>query len=79
MTNAYKKFEGVEKFFQECVDAAMGSVPKMQYIKEQCIAMKNEILNWNPILESDNVAELASRGRGRCGGGRRGRGARATS
>ncbi|KAL8466004.1 hypothetical protein ACS0TY_035208 [Phlomoides rotata] len=47
MTNEYKKFQEVEKFFQECVDVAMGSVPKMENIKEQCIAMKNEIINWH--------------------------------
>ncbi|KAL8487688.1 hypothetical protein ACS0TY_024129 [Phlomoides rotata] len=55
MTNEYKKFQEVEKFFQECVDASMESVEKIEYIKQLCIATKNEILNWNPILGSDNV------------------------
>ncbi|KAL8520849.1 hypothetical protein ACS0TY_011412 [Phlomoides rotata] len=47
MTEEYNKFQEVEKYFQQCADAAMGSLKKMEYIKEMCIDMKNELINWN--------------------------------
>ncbi|KAL8511802.1 hypothetical protein ACS0TY_018295 [Phlomoides rotata] len=54
MTEEYKKFQEVEKYFQECTDVAMGSVEKMEFIKERCVQMKNARLNWNPAI-TDNV------------------------
>ncbi|KAL8481087.1 hypothetical protein ACS0TY_027572 [Phlomoides rotata] len=45
-TEKYNKFQEVEKYFQQCADATMGSTLKMEYIKETCIDMKNELLNW---------------------------------
>ncbi|KAL8484118.1 hypothetical protein ACS0TY_026712 [Phlomoides rotata] len=33
-TELYKKYQEVERFFQECVDDAMESIEKIEYIKE---------------------------------------------
>ncbi|KAL8492539.1 hypothetical protein ACS0TY_023939 [Phlomoides rotata] len=54
-TEEYKNFQEVEKYFQQCVDAAMGSIEKMEYIKEMCIDMKNELINWNSGSTTTNV------------------------
>ncbi|KAL8470946.1 hypothetical protein ACS0TY_033498 [Phlomoides rotata] len=53
MTDEYKKFQEVEKHFQECTDLAMGSMEKMEFIKERCIQMRNDLLNWNPTTTSN--------------------------
>ncbi|KAL8514440.1 hypothetical protein ACS0TY_013522 [Phlomoides rotata] len=53
MTDEYKKFQEVEKHFQECTNLTMGSVKKMEFIKERCIQMRNELLNWNPTMTSN--------------------------
>ncbi|KAL8534904.1 hypothetical protein ACS0TY_010806 [Phlomoides rotata] len=37
MTNEYKKFQEVERYFQECVDVEMDDVSKMEFIKRKCI------------------------------------------
>ncbi|KAL8542551.1 hypothetical protein ACS0TY_003429 [Phlomoides rotata] len=58
MTDEYKKFQEVEKHFQECTDLAMGSVEKMEFIKESCIQMKNDLLNWNPTTTSNADGSL---------------------
>ncbi|KAL8535232.1 hypothetical protein ACS0TY_011016 [Phlomoides rotata] len=55
MTEEYKKFQEVEKYFQQCVDSAMGSTEKMEYIKEMCIDMKNELINWNSGSTTTNA------------------------
>ncbi|KAL8529640.1 hypothetical protein ACS0TY_006901 [Phlomoides rotata] len=58
MTDEYKKFQEVEKHFQECTDLAMGSVEKMEFIKERCIQMRNDLLNWNPTTTSNADCSL---------------------
>ncbi|KAL8553434.1 hypothetical protein ACS0TY_001927 [Phlomoides rotata] len=55
MTEEYKNFQEVEKYFQQCANAAMGSIEKMEYIKEMCIDMKNELINWNSGSTTTNV------------------------
>ncbi|KAL8520773.1 hypothetical protein ACS0TY_011360 [Phlomoides rotata] len=55
MTEEYKKFQEVEKYFQQCADAAMGSTEKMEYIKEMCIDMKNELIDWNSESTTTNA------------------------
>ncbi|KAL8512287.1 hypothetical protein ACS0TY_018681 [Phlomoides rotata] len=54
MTKEYKKFQEVEKFFQQCIEVAMGSPEKLEFIKESCNEMKNALVNWVPTT-SDNV------------------------
>ncbi|KAL8469981.1 hypothetical protein ACS0TY_032737 [Phlomoides rotata] len=58
MTDEYKKFQEVEKHFQECTDLAMGSVEKIEFIKERCIQMKNDLLNWNLTTTSNADGSL---------------------
>ncbi|KAL8511904.1 hypothetical protein ACS0TY_018372 [Phlomoides rotata] len=36
MTEEYKKFQEVENFFQQCIEIAMGSLDKLEFIKERC-------------------------------------------
>ncbi|KAL8473371.1 hypothetical protein ACS0TY_030270 [Phlomoides rotata] len=55
MTEEYKKFQEVEKYCQQCADAAMRSTEKMEYIKEMCIDMKNELINWNSGSTTTNA------------------------
>ncbi|KAL8484633.1 hypothetical protein ACS0TY_027074 [Phlomoides rotata] len=58
MIYEYEKFQEVEKHFQECTDLAMGSVEKMEFIKERCIQMRNELLNWNLTTMSNMDGSL---------------------
>ncbi|KAL8456732.1 hypothetical protein ACS0TY_034833 [Phlomoides rotata] len=45
MTEEYKKYQIIEKQFQQCADLAMGSIDKMEFIEQQCNAMKSALLN----------------------------------
>ncbi|KAL8491495.1 hypothetical protein ACS0TY_023201 [Phlomoides rotata] len=45
MTEEYKKYQIIEKQFQHCADLAMGSIEKMEFIEQQCNAMKSALLN----------------------------------
>ncbi|KAL8464292.1 hypothetical protein ACS0TY_033986 [Phlomoides rotata] len=45
MTEEYKKYQIIEKQFQQCADLAMGSIEKMEFIEQQCNAMKSALLN----------------------------------
>ncbi|KAL8462471.1 hypothetical protein ACS0TY_033484 [Phlomoides rotata] len=47
MTEEYKKYQEVEKFFQECVDAAIGRSQHMDKLKDKLIELKNEFLSSN--------------------------------
>lgn len=58
MTEEYKKFQEVEKVFQECTDMAMDSVEKMDFIKQAFIVMKNELSNWISMPNDQNVEEV---------------------
>ncbi|KAL8521256.1 hypothetical protein ACS0TY_011699 [Phlomoides rotata] len=54
MTEEYKKFQEVEKYFQQCIELAMCSSEKLEFIKEKCNEMKDALVNWVPTT-SDNV------------------------
>ncbi|KAL8466694.1 hypothetical protein ACS0TY_035663 [Phlomoides rotata] len=54
MTEEYKKFQEVEKFFQQCIEIAMGSSKKLEFIKERCNEMKDALINW-VLTTSDNI------------------------
>ncbi|KAL8548472.1 hypothetical protein ACS0TY_007683 [Phlomoides rotata] len=54
MTEEYKKFQEVEKKFQQCIEIAMGSSEKLEFINERCNEMKDALVNWVPTT-SDNV------------------------
>ncbi|KAL8511588.1 hypothetical protein ACS0TY_018121 [Phlomoides rotata] len=58
MTNEYKKFQEVERYFQECADVAMDDVSKMEFIKRKCIEMKSELLNWNPEMAANKSVPM---------------------
>ncbi|KAL8461936.1 hypothetical protein ACS0TY_033135 [Phlomoides rotata] len=45
MTEEYKKFQEVEKFFQQCIEIVMCSSEKLEFIKERCNEMKDELVN----------------------------------
>ncbi|KAL8536813.1 hypothetical protein ACS0TY_012112 [Phlomoides rotata] len=53
-TEEYKKYQIIEKQFQHCVDLAMRSIEKMEFIEQQCNAMKSALLNWNPTMTTNN-------------------------
>ncbi|KAL8514555.1 hypothetical protein ACS0TY_013593 [Phlomoides rotata] len=54
MTKEYKKFQEVEKYFQQCIELAMCSSEKLEFIKKKCNEMKDALVNWVPTT-SDNV------------------------
>ncbi|KAL8515400.1 hypothetical protein ACS0TY_014199 [Phlomoides rotata] len=60
MTEEYKKYQIIEKQFQHCADLAMGSIEKMEYIEQQCNAMKSALLNWNPTTTTNNKGPSVS-------------------
>ncbi|KAL8482876.1 hypothetical protein ACS0TY_025784 [Phlomoides rotata] len=47
MTKEYKRYQQVDFFFQECVDAAIGSSQHMDKLKDKLIELKNEFLSSN--------------------------------
>ncbi|KAL8549062.1 hypothetical protein ACS0TY_008071 [Phlomoides rotata] len=53
MTEEYKKYQIIEKQSQHCADLAMGSIEKMEFIEQQCNAMKSALLNWNPTTTTN--------------------------
>ncbi|KAL8522308.1 hypothetical protein ACS0TY_012446 [Phlomoides rotata] len=54
MTEEYKKFQEVGKYFQQCIELAMCSSEKLEFIKEKCNEMKDALVNWVPTT-SDNI------------------------
>ncbi|KAL8535006.1 hypothetical protein ACS0TY_010865 [Phlomoides rotata] len=54
MTEECKKYQIIEKQFQHCADLAMESIEKMEFIEQQCNAMKSALLNWNPTTTTNN-------------------------
>lgn len=71
MTDEYKKFQEAERDFQECTDLAYDCADKMNFIRDRCKQMKNELLNWKHVaIEVQGVDPsiqdpLVVRGRGR--------------
>ncbi|KAL8459867.1 hypothetical protein ACS0TY_030925 [Phlomoides rotata] len=55
MTEEYKKFQEVDKYFQQCIELAMCSSEKLEFIKKKCNEMKDALVNWVPTT-SDNVS-----------------------
>ncbi|KAL8529081.1 hypothetical protein ACS0TY_006518 [Phlomoides rotata] len=68
MTEEYKKFQEVEIFFQQCIDIAMCSSEKLEFIKERCNEMKDALVNWVPTT-SDNVPPSQTTENTQVGGG----------
>ncbi|KAL8555729.1 hypothetical protein ACS0TY_003516 [Phlomoides rotata] len=68
MTEEYKKFQEVEKFFQQCIEIAMCSLEKLEFIKERCNEMKDALVNWVPTI-SDNVPPSQTTENTQVGGG----------
>ncbi|KAL8515351.1 hypothetical protein ACS0TY_014166 [Phlomoides rotata] len=68
MTEEYKKFQEVEKFFQQCIEIAMCSSEKLEFIKERCNEMKDALVNWVPTT-SDNVSPSQTTENTQVGGG----------
>ncbi|KAH6762329.1 hypothetical protein C2S52_019762 [Perilla frutescens var. hirtella] len=62
MTPEYKKFQEVEKFFQDSADLAFGNVEKMDFIKRKCMEIKNRLENWNSTTAT-NVSDSRTSGR----------------
>ncbi|KAH6780170.1 hypothetical protein C2S52_011407 [Perilla frutescens var. hirtella] len=62
MTPEYKKFQEVEKFFQDNADLAFGNVEKMDFIKRKCMEIKNRLENWNSTTAT-NVSDSRMSGR----------------
>ncbi|KAH6792035.1 hypothetical protein C2S52_002512 [Perilla frutescens var. hirtella] len=62
MTPEYKKFQEVEKFFQDSADLAFGNVEKMDFIKRKCMEIKNRLENWNSTTAT-NVSDSRMSGR----------------
>ncbi|KAL8481208.1 hypothetical protein ACS0TY_027112 [Phlomoides rotata] len=63
MTEEYKKFQEVEKYFQQCIELAMCSSEKLEFIKEKCNEMKDALVNWVPTT-SDNLLQQLEDGLG---------------
>ncbi|KAG6536338.1 hypothetical protein ZIOFF_001392 [Zingiber officinale] len=51
MIDEYKKFQELERCFQECSDLSIGIAEKMKFVKQKLIDLNKELLNWNPIVE----------------------------
>ncbi|KAL8550405.1 hypothetical protein ACS0TY_009011 [Phlomoides rotata] len=68
MMEEYKKFQEVEKYFQQCIELAMCSSERLEFIKERCNEMEDVLVNWVPTT-SDNVPPSQTTENTEVGGG----------
>ncbi|XP_073121770.1 protein FAR-RED IMPAIRED RESPONSE 1-like [Henckelia pumila] len=54
MADDYKKFQEVERWFQDCTNLSIGSGEKMEFVKRKVIDLHKEVLTWNPILTAQS-------------------------